>query len=190
MLGSAGILALSLILVGPQSLSQLSLLIMGYAHGLPSNSPEVMVNWRALGTNLSFVMPGLIPWIIIFAGMILTVFIVLSLWRLTVSTRSPQYAVLLLGTFAGTFAVTWHAHIPMLTAILPLILFLYARKLLPLKILAVWFFLPPIYFGITYLIAPANARVLFGLSYLAVNLVFVGWAARVLGLFSKTSSSV
>ena len=180
MIGSAGILGLSMILVGPQSLAQLSLLMIGYTHGLPSNSPEVMMNWRALGLNLSSKLPELIPWVIIFVGMFLTVLVVLSLWRLPINSTSPLYAVLLLGTFSGTFAVTWHAHVPMLTTILPLILFLYVRKLLPMKVLAVWFFAPPIYFGITYLISPANARSLFGLSYLAVNLIFLGWSARYL----------
>jgi hypothetical protein len=186
-IGSTGLMILSLILAGPYGLTQLSRLILSYLHELPSNSPEVMVNWRALGTNLSASMPGLTPWIITFAGMIVTVLIVLSLWRLPVESNSPRYGVLLLGTFAGTFAVTWHAHDPMLIAVLPLILFLYARKLLPLNVLAIWLLAPPIYFAITYLIAPENTRSLFGLSYLAVNLVLLGWATMYFRLFIKTA---
>jgi hypothetical protein len=183
---SLGILVLSLALAGPQALIQWSLLLIGYTQGLPSNSPEVMMNWRALGIHLSNLIPGSLPKILTLAGMIFTGVITLGMWRLPVDSASSQYAVLLLGTLTGTFAVSWHSHMPMLIVVLPLLLFLYARKILSLSMLSVWLFLPPIYYGIVYLISPSHARDLFGLSYLAVNLFFLGWAAQYLHLFSKT----
>jgi hypothetical protein len=177
-LGSVGILLVSILLVGPQSLAHLCLLLLGYLHGLPSNSPEAMMNWRALGMNLSKVMPDLVAAIIALEGMVLTVIVTLSLWKLPFESTSPKNGLLLLATFAGTLSVTWHAHIFIELILIPLILFLYTRRLLPWKIIFTWTFLPPIYLAIMIFLNPANAYILFGLGYLAVNVILLGWAAR------------
>lgn len=177
-LGSAVIFLLSLILVGPRSLAGLGLLLLGYIHGLPTNSPEVMMNWRAVAMNLSNVLPALVAWIIALEGMALTVVVTLSMWRKPMVSTSPHFAYLLLGTFAGTLAVTWHAHNHMEMILIPLILYLYARKMLPWNIIYLWFLAPPVYLAIMFFITPQYAYGLFGLGSLTVNLILLIWTSR------------
>jgi len=177
-LGSAAVFLLSLVLVGPRSLAGLGLLLLGYVHGLPSNNPEVMMNWRAVAMNLSTFLPGLVAWIIALEGMTLTVVVTLSMWRKPIDSTSPRFALLLLGTFAGTLSVTWHAHNHMEIMLIPLILYLYARKMLPWKIIYLWFLAPPVYLAIMFLVSPQNAYGLFGIGSLAVNLILLVWTAR------------
>jgi hypothetical protein len=177
-LGSAGILLVSILLVGPQSLAHLGLLLMGYLHGLPSNSPEAMMNWRALGIQLSKVLPDWVAALITLEGMVLTVVVALSLWKLPIQTSSPRVGLLLLGTFAGTLTVTWHAHNFMQLLLIPLILFLYAHQLLPWKMIYLWTIFPPVYLIIMFLFFQEQAFYLYGLGNLMVNLILLGFAAR------------
>jgi hypothetical protein len=176
---SAGVLiGASLLFVGLRGLGNLAVLILKYVHGLQSNAPEAMMNWRALATNLGALLPGHIAWLIAAAGILFTIYLTSSLWALPIENASPQYALLLLATFAGTFAVTWHAHNHMEMVLIPLILYLYARHMLPWKILYLWLLAPPVFLGVMFLAAPGYAYNLFGLFTLTVNLTLLGWAAR------------
>ncbi len=181
----AGLLGLSLLLVGPYGLRDLASLILQYVHGLPTNAPEVMMNWRAFAINLGILFPKPLGWVLALGGIVVTAFLTLSLWALPVESRSSQVGLLLLGTFAGTFTVAWHAHNHMEMVLIPLILFLYARKMLPWKMMYLWLFAPPLSLGVMSLVLPRVAYNLFGSVTLAINLLLLVWATRSLRAHSS-----
>ncbi len=137
-----------------------------------------MMNWRAFAINLSILIPNPLGWILAWGGIILTGYLTFSLWILPVESRSSQFGLLLLATFAGTFMVAWHAHTHMEMVLIPLVLYLYARKMLPLKILYLWLLAPPLSLVVMYLLLPGYAYNLFGLVTLAINLILLVWAGR------------
>lgn len=184
---SAGLLGISLLLGGARSLLDLGLLIVKYTSGLPSNAPEAMMNWRAFAIHLSGLLPPWLAWGLTALGMLATLVLTLRLWCLPVESTSPRYALLLLATFAGTFALTWHAHNHMELLLIPLILYLFARGMLPWKMLSVWLFLPPLVLMLLVLTLPSQAYNLFGMATLAVNLILVVWAGRVLSSTNKVN---
>jgi hypothetical protein len=176
---SAVLLGLSLILVGPLGLRDLVSLILQYVPGLPTNAPEVMMNWRAFAVNLGNFLPKPLSWALAFIGIIVTTFVTISLWRLPLDKQDAcQTGLLLLATFAGTLTVAWHAHNHMEMILIPIILFTYSLKILPWKILYLWLLAGPLSLLLMYLLLPGYAYNLYGIVVLIINLVLLFWASR------------
>jgi hypothetical protein len=112
-------------------------------HGLPTNNPQEMVNWRMVGIRLSSLLGLKIGWGIALTGLALTVLAALSLWRRPIPPSSPQFGVALLGTMAATCAATWHSHPHMMTFLVPPLLYLLYQRRLPAVLLDLWLFLMP-----------------------------------------------
>ncbi len=113
------------------------------AHGLPSNAPGLMVNWRMVGIHLNSLLGWEIGWGIASVGLLWTVLAALYLWRRPRSPSSPEFGVSLLGTMAATCAVTWHSHLHMMIILIPPLLYLLLRGYLPMALMDVWLFLMP-----------------------------------------------
>jgi hypothetical protein len=174
------ILLISIVLVGRSGLKELVLLLLQSLTGeKASNSHfEVMMNWRSLAYNLGLVIPQPASWALAIAGMAATVLVVIVLWLRPVDFTSPRFGLLLFCTFAATFAATWHSHVHMVLPLIPLILFLYARRLMPWQIVYTWLLGPPAVFSLATFLIPDFAYRLFGLLMLALNLFLVAWSAR------------
>lgn len=112
-------------------------------HGLPSNAPGLMVNWRMVGIHLGSLLGWEIGWGIASVGLLWTVLAALYLWRRPRSPASPEFGVSLLGTMAATCAVTWHSHLHMMIILIPPLLYLLLRGYLPMALMDVWLFLMP-----------------------------------------------
>ncbi len=170
------ILGISLVLAGPQGLAANALLMVKFAGPLVQTAPSMM-NFRALALNLSSHLPAWTTWAVGIAATSLVVFSVLWYWREHSGGPQSRFALLLLATCAGAFAITWHSHFYLLMCLIPLLLYLDQNKKLPLSVSSVWLFGPFILYGVASLVRPDLVRNLFGLGMLALNQFLLTWAA-------------
>jgi len=158
-----------------------------FAEGIPTNSPERMVNWRMLGILTEKWLSPTWGEIITYTGMLLTALWVLLLWYRWHQLQSKN--MLLLCTFAATLMVTWHSHIHMGMLLIPAIALGIASGEISDRVLNIWLFLLPIALLATFIIGLVthNPQVLMpgqsgsflmGLSGLLVNLVLMLYAAK------------
>lgn len=163
-------------------------LYLGYAKGMPTNGPEIMMNWRMLGLHITSFTSPTIGWTIAIIGSILTVCVALFISRKPFTSDPTKSAIVLLGIFAATGAVAWHAHLSMsIILILPMI-YLYIQKLFPEKLLILWVFMPTMIMFLIYILAALiQAKILpirmaemlnllSGLIGLILNLIILAWA--------------
>lgn len=153
-LSSLGLGLASLVLGGWTAFQRLIQLLIGYTGGLPSNYPESMVNWRMVAYNINALFSSNIGWWIAIPGLIATVIFALYTWRFPVPPRSTQFTVAILGTFAATSAIAWHSHFSMMMLMIPILLYLISRGVLPEKLFLFWIFMPPILMLAAYIFAP------------------------------------
>ncbi len=181
------VLGLSLLLVGPDGLLRFGQLLLAAAGvtttagptvsaAVATTHPEVMMNWRALATNLAALLPAPLAWGPAIAGMALTALAGLSLWLRPAAVPSLRFDTAMLGTYAASAAVTWHAHTNLAAPLIVLLLLLHVRGTLSRAALQTWFFVPALLFAVAFFTLPAIAYNLTGLSLLALNVCLVGWA--------------
>ncbi len=182
------VLMTSLSLAGFNGIYKLITLWLGYTKGLPTNGPEIMMNWRMVAVNLnSFLSPD-IGWSFAIAGSIITAIITFYLWRSSISIASPNFSIALLGTFAATGAIAWHSHLSTSMILIPILVILYKQGIFPQRIFLFWVFLPTIIKFMTFFLAvliqlsilPVGLTNLlnfaFGLCGLTLNICFLAWA--------------
>lgn len=176
-IGSLVVLGFSLYLAGFDGMTDLGELILLYPGNLPTTFPQSMMNWRALAVNLAQTFPPQISWSVAVLGMLVTVGVVLQMWRAQISTSSSRFQLILLATFAATFSVTWHAHVHMSLSLIVLLIFLRGKKILNASFMEYWILAPTTIF---LLLAVFNkledAHALLGLSMLVLNSYLVFWA--------------
>ena len=135
------------------------------------------MNWRALALNLNTVFPGWLAWGVALTGIALTAALVVYLWLRFSRCTPERWILLILATYAGTIAVTWHAHFYLLMPWIPLLMVLDGKRLLSVSVLAAWLLGPPLIYLVVYLTTPELARNGFGLGMLALDAYFLVWAA-------------
>jgi len=131
-----------------------------------------------MGACLDLLLPGWLSWSIGIAGMLATIWWVLSLWRHNNLSSDEESVLLVCATYAGTCALSWHSHFYLLMPLIPLLIYLDRDARLPLPLLAAWLLGPPVWFGIVSLFWPDMLRNLFGLGMLALALVLMLWSGR------------
>jgi hypothetical protein len=170
--GSAGVLGLSALVGGVDGLVAQAELLYRYPGEMPSTQPRDMMNWRAVAVHLSAVLPGAVAWSLAMIGLLVTFLVGLGLWLDRRVIETPEgFTIAVLGTYAATAAVAWHAHTHMLLGLSAPMLVLAARGAIPLRVLGVWFLGPHLIFMVL--------RVGFDLGntgVIAVNLYLLGWA--------------
>jgi len=178
----------SLILGSWSGLVKMFQLWVGYTGGLPSNYPETMMNWRMVALNLNALFNTNIGWWIAIPCLLVTVVFGLYVWKYPFDNPSTQLIVATLGTFAATCAIAWHSHFSMSMIMIPILLYLTSREVLPKNILSFWVFMPPIMMVITYILAsivktgflPEGLypilNLMSGMRGLILNMVLIWWA--------------
>jgi hypothetical protein len=174
-LAAAVVLALSLLLAGPQGLLEYGKLLLNASGDMATTNPWVMMNWRSLATNLEVLLPSRFAWGLAYGGMGLTALAGLSLWLRPATIPSVRFDTAMLGTYAASSAVTWHSHTNLAAPLIVLLLLL-AKQGLSRAAVDVWFFVPALLFPIAFFTVPAIAHNLAGLGLFALNLYLVGWA--------------
>jgi len=101
---------------------------------------------------------------------------VLASWLSYPELSSNRRVLLIMATYAGTCAVTWHAHFYLLMPLIPLLAYLDSRRLLPDGVLAAWLLGPPLIYLMAYLLNPQLVRNGFGMGMLTLDLLLLAWS--------------
>ena len=182
------ILMISFGLVGTEGLLTLLGLFLGFAKGMPTNGPEIMMNWRMLGLHIASLASPIVGRGVTVIGTMLTACALLFFLRRPIHVDHTKDAIALIGVLAATGAVAWHAHFSMAIVLIPPMVLLYIRKRFPEKLLLFWVFMPTVAMLLIYVLA-AFIRVgilplgmaefldlLAGLRGLVLNLAILAWA--------------
>jgi len=171
------ILALSVVLVGPEGLLAVGNLYLKASFGENRTiNPQLMMNWRSLAANLGQVLPTALAWVPAVIGMAATAIAALALWVRRPEASSPAFGFVLLGTYAATCAASWHMHIyTSLPLILPLLL-LYGQGQVSWKVIYLWLYVPAVLFPLLYLLTSELSFNLIGLTMLGLNLFLLGYS--------------
>lgn len=188
-LGGLGLLLTSLLLAGWQGLQQLGRLYFLYTGGLETTRAEIMLNWRALAVNLEQILPGWLAWGLAVGGMALTAAAAISLWLPAADPASPRFTLTLLGTYAATCALSWHAHVHMAMPLIPLLLLAWSHSKLSGRMLKAWLAVPALIFPLALIARPVLAHSLAGLSLFGLNLYLLGWAVWTKRRFDRAGRS-
>ena len=143
---SSAFAIVSYLLVGRAGLVQMLKVWLTTTNGQATIWVEGMMNWRMLGVHLSNVTNPWIGWGFAGAGLLATVAVTLYIWRPSFNQGLSSFPIALLGILAATALVAWHAHIHMAVMLIPPIIYLYQKKILPQKVLDYWVFLPAFLF--------------------------------------------
>ena len=156
----------------------------------PTIAPEIMMNWRMIGSRLSTITTPNFRWVVAFIGIIGTLWLVILLWRKSIPPASPEYLFVLFGTLAATNVISWHSHVHMAVILIPVLIYLFAQGFLHARIINLWSFLPvaTLFIGLLcfvlisllgrFVISPTLADFLLGLGLLSENLYFLFWCYR------------
>jgi hypothetical protein len=175
----------TLIAKGNWLMTWINLLLL-YPRGLATTNPLAMMNWRSLALNLELVIPPLFAWAIAITGMILTVVWMIKTWKN--QGNESQFAVALLGSYAATCAVTWHAHIHMALPLLAPIMVLLANNKFTYKMWVA--FIGFQFLGLAISIAariwfPVNN--LLPMTILAINVYLTQWSSKEIKAYENIS---
>jgi hypothetical protein len=178
----AGIVALgSTLASGAVGLRNLAGLFLQQGTGLPAYAANTMANWR----SAVLAIPGLAStpvgtWITVI-GLTLTCAVALMLWRMPRRPDVRQEVVLLAGTLAATFAVAWHSHVHVAAPLVLLLLLAEEQGTLPSGMIGLWLIGPPfVFMAVAFSHGPQPAHQWLGVFMFFLNLVILGWSARVL----------
>jgi hypothetical protein len=175
--GAVAVIASSVGLAGWKGVWN-SLNLAGQFAGKLIQTGPAMVNWRALGLNLAEIMPGWAAWILAAMGMAIVCGGTLALWMMRKNQSGTGFLLLVMTTLAATFTVSWHAHFYLLMLLIPVLAALDMLNRVPVGIVAAWTVGPIGVYLSSLAVAPALARNLVGLFFLALNLVLLLWSAR------------
>ncbi len=188
---SALLLIASLALEGPRALAAMVGLWGGYATGEANVWVQGMMNLRMLGMQLSDLAGPWIGWGLAGGSILAVLLIALYVWRRPAPPDSPLLPVSMLGIFAATTLIAWHAQIHMALLVVPPLLYAYQTRLLPERIFNYWVFAPAgmlvaMAFVPEALVATGvisgniQTLVYFGLGFteLTANLLMFWWAVR------------
>lgn len=178
---SFSLLLLSLWLGGLASIVNLMDLWKHFYPRLAGN----MINWRMIGERIQGLGYPLEGWTIASTGIVITIGVLGLFWIRFKHEEREEVAIGYFGTIAATLAVTWHAHIHMAMVLVPLVLYLHGRRLLPDKLFNVYVYVTPV--AIIILSLPVkllgweNYNALMGLIALCtllINIMMLHWAKQ------------
>jgi hypothetical protein len=139
--------AASLAMIGPAGLIQIARLWLGYAGGIATNYPELMMNWRMVGLLIAQFSGRSLAASITVVGMALTALAALYLWRTSAPAGPSRFSLALVGTFAATGLVAWHSHVHMAMILVPPLLYAYLKQRPALgQALEWWVFFPAAFY--------------------------------------------
>jgi hypothetical protein len=162
----------SWMLAGTGGLLGLTHLWIGYARGLATNDPQLMMNWRMIGVALEQWAGGPIAWTAAILGLVGSALAALYLWRKRVKADSQLFAVAATGTFAATCLVAWHSHVHMAMILIPPLVYLHLRHPeMPRGALTWWVFFPASVYVARLMMASAMRAGLMPMSAVALDLL-------------------
>jgi hypothetical protein len=182
------ILLVSFGLAQKEGLFCLYTLLLGHAQSVTPTGTEIMMNWRMMGLDISYLFNPIVGLSVAIIGSIITAISIIYIWKKSVILNPETFTICVFATFAATGALTWHAHLAMSLVMIPPLIYLYASKKLSEQIISWWVFMPTSVWFVRYIVGALIALqiipfavirsmdFLYGLSGLALNLLFVFWA--------------
>jgi hypothetical protein len=108
------------------------------------DSPNNMMNLRMLGYRLSQFISPVIAWGIVIVGTLITLYLIIKIWMEVKNNSIYSEYLVYFATISATFIITWHSNTHMEMALIPLMIFFYAKKILPEKLLYLHLFGIPV----------------------------------------------
>jgi len=182
------ILLLSFGLIQTNGLLSLLNSIQNAAKGGVASCPSAMMNWRMLGLLIGSLTSSFVGLFFIILGTLLTFLTTLIIFSKRISQDSTSVANALLGIFAATSAITWHAHLHMSIILIPPMLFLIMKNRFNKNLFYIWLFIPILTHLLSYFLAAlivienipiSTLQVLWlskGIPGFIINLLILGWA--------------
>lgn len=167
--GSAIIVLGSMILAGFQGLAAMLDTAFQFTGSLIQTATGMM-NFRSLALNLEMIIPAWISWLVAALGVILILGLVMRSWLHQQVTASSEKILLIAITLVGTFVISWHSHFYMQMLLVPLLLYLDLKGILPQKARLAWLCAPPIIYIGAHFLGPAFERNIFGVGMLSLNI--------------------
>jgi hypothetical protein len=180
MLLSITILAISIGLVGMDGFLNLTSTLLEAGSGGVHSMPQVMMNWRMLGWHIESFSSSIVGWTVVAMGTLLTACVALFVFRKKIEGDSTKRVVALLGVFAATSAIAWHAHFHMSIILIPPMVYLVVKNRFNQKLFLAWLFVPALLQFLFFVLQsvlnlytiPALVE---GLQGLIFNLLILGW---------------
>jgi hypothetical protein len=178
----------SWLLAGTDALVRLVQLWLGYMGGLPTNDPQLMMNWRMIGVHLGGLFGSDAASIVVLVGMAGTVAAALAMWIHPLGTDRTRIAIASLGLFAATAVVAWHSHVHMAMILIPPLLLLALQPNVRLRNSLEWWILLPAAVYLIRIVLASMMRAgvlaeaygfldfLAGAGQFSMNLALIGWA--------------
>lgn len=185
---AAMILGLSFFLIGYESVLEMVEIFLNLGGGGLGSNPYVMMNWRMLGTHIGSITSSTIGYIMIILGTLITGCVPLFVFKKRMTPDSTSFVTAILGVFAATCAITWHAHLHMSIILIPPIIYLQLKGQFNKRLFLSWVLVPPLALFVGYLIViliqlanlpvHTNQTIFFakGFSIFIFNLLFTGWS--------------
>ena len=183
-------LVISLGLMNIEGFNNLKDIIFESAGGGATSSAASMMNWRMLGWYIALKSSSAIGWLTIILGSTLTLIATLSSFRKNITSGSSIKIIALLGLFAATNLVTWHAHIHMSIILIPPMIYLLKKGLFNKSFFLIWLFFPVIaeFFGYIFIVAAQLGNLTInnlqlrwfirGVPFFILNLLILGWSIK------------
>ncbi len=183
------VLGTSFALVGMEGALALKDIWLGSSAGGQASNAGVMMNWRMLGENVGRFTTPTAGWAVIILGTLLTISLALVFFRNKKEWDNTRFAIALLGLFAATCVIAWHAHVHTAMILIPPIFFLLEHNQLDRRLFSLWLFVPPFFQLVGYLLAGTIhfnnyldgiylVYFLGGITGLLSNLLLLGLASR------------
>lgn len=182
-IAAVGVGVLSWALGGTGSIVTNFQLLVTFTGGVSAGATKAMINWRALGVDLGFLVGLSHLWrtVLTVGGMLLTFLVAMYVYRRAGSERGDRLGVVLLATYAATCCVAWHSHSHMALPVFAPMLYVSANGVLPQRLLTAWVVIPGlVFFVMALLVGPGGSSVFVGMCMLLFNLLLLGWSVRAL----------
>jgi hypothetical protein len=189
LVGGTAILGGSWLLAGTDAHLRLVQLWLGYTAGLPTNDPQLMMNWRMIGFHLEGILGPSWAAILVVIGMLATATASLVICAMPLGADRERTATALLGLFAATALVAWHAHVHMAMLLIPPLLIVVHQQPRSADSVFRWWVLFPAGLYVLRIILAAIMRIggvgggayslldlLAGIGLFSMNLILLGWA--------------
>ncbi len=132
----------SICLVGIEGMLALKNLFLGYVSGSPFNNVSVMINWRMVGWHITTISSSTLGWGITIIGTLITAGLTFFFFRNWEEEDPIKTTIILLGIFAATCVVSWHAHLHMSIILIPPIAYLMMKYRFNINLVTAWVFIP------------------------------------------------
>ena len=136
------IILASICLVGLEGMLALKNLFLGYVSGSPFNNVWAMINWRMVGWHASSISSSTLGWGITLIGTLTTAGLTFFFFRKWEKADPIKTTITLLGIFAATCVVSWHAHLHMSMILIPPMVYLIMKNRFNKNLFAAWVLIP------------------------------------------------